>query len=155
MGFSKEHAIIAQNSATVAAALVGPGATVEQFEEVRRQVFNGTLALAGAESVVEAFESPTSVAQAVAAPTYPQAAPAYEPFPQPSPSFDPSGPGGVELKFGKYKGQTIAQVWADPTPDPRSGEPAGRGWLEWAAANTNNDFVKSKIREFLATAARA
>lgn len=152
LSFNKEHAIIAQNSATAAAnivsALIASGSTggadaLSVFDEFRTHIFNGTLTLGGAEMIVETFESPTSVAQAVATPPtrFPDS------FPEPEaaqPSYGGgggggnSGAGGVVLKFGKHRGKTIAQVAQEDA-----------GWLTWASENTNNDFVKNKIREFL------
>jgi hypothetical protein len=154
LSFNKEHAIIAQNSATAAANIVaaqiqaGVGSLdpMAAFDTYRAHIFNGTLTLGGAEMIVETFESPTSVAQAVATPPtrFPDS------FPEPEaaqPSYGGGGNGGsgggngagsVVLKFGKHRGKTIAQV---------SQEDAG--WLTWASENTNNDFVKNKIREFL------
>lgn len=151
LSFNKEHAIIAQNSATAAANIVaaqieaGVGSLdpMAAFDTYRTHIFNGTLALGGAEMIVETFESPTSVAQAVASP--PSRFP--DSFPEPSapePSYggggggNSSGAGGVVLKFGKHRGKTIAQVAQEDA-----------GWLTWASENTNNDFVKNKIREFL------
>ena len=151
LSFNKEHAIIAQNSATAAANIVaaqieaGVGSLdpMAAFDIYRTHIFNGTLTLGGAEMIVETFESPTSVAQAVASP--PSRFP--DSFPEPSapePSYggggggNSSGAGGVVLKFGKHRGKTIAQVAQEDA-----------GWLTWASENTNNDFVKNKIREFL------
>ena len=159
MSFNKEHAIIAQNSATAAAnivsALISAGGLndpLATFDEFRTHIFNGTLTLGGAEMIVETFESPTSVAQAVATP--PNRFP--DSFPEPSapePSYGGNsggggysgggggggnGAGSVVLKFGKHRGKTIAQVAQEDA-----------GWLTWASENTNNDFVKNKIREFL------
>ena len=153
LSFTKEYAIIAQNSATAAAAIYssfGPnGWDKEVYEGIRTDIFNGTLVLAGAESIVETFESPTSVAQVVKETPAPAAA--YNDAPAPS-GFGGGGGGGgfsggggggggagaTVLKFGKHRGKTIAQVAAED-----------RGWLDWAGENTNNDFVKAKIREFL------
>jgi len=152
LSFNKEHAIIAQNSATAAANIVaafiasgniGGADVLTMFDDFRSHIFNGTLALGGAEMVVETFESPTSVAQAVATPPtrFPDS------FPEPSspaPSFGGggggNGAGSVVLKFGKHRGKTIAQVAQEDA-----------GWLTWASENTNNDFVKNKIREFLSS----
>lgn len=136
----RDRSIIAQNAGTTAANLIGSAVqagtlapasldelTVE-FEQLRLAVFNGTLELAGAEMVVETFSGGGGATE---------------------PSFDqpaPSGGGGgskpnadVEVKIGKHKGKTIGQIAAEE-PD----------WLEWAGQNLNNDWLKSRIREFLA-----
>ena len=141
MSFNKDHAIIAQNSATAAATIysaIGPQEwSKEIYEQIRTDIFSGSLALAGAETVVQTFEAPSSVADIAR-----QAAPAGEtPFPPAGGGFSASGggtAGATVLKFGKHRGKTIAQVASE---DP--------GWLDWASQNTNNDFVKTKIREFL------
>lgn len=134
MSFSKDHAIIAQNSATAAAtiyAAIGPQEwTADLYEQIRTDIFNGSIALAGAEAVVQTFESPSSVADI-----------ARDATPQQNSGFSASSggtAGATILKFGKHRGKTIAQVASE---DP--------GWLDWASQNTNNDFVKTKIREFL------
>lgn len=141
MSFSKDHAIIAQNSATAAATIysaIGPQEwNKDLYEQIRTDIFSGSIALAGAETIVQTFDAPSSVADIAreAAPT---------------PQYGGNGGGGgfsasgggtagaTVLKFGKHRGKTIAQVASE---DP--------GWLDWAAQNTNNDFVKTKIREFL------
>ena len=136
LSFNKENAIIAQNSATAAAAIVSaiinisgevlPDTIKATFDDIREHIFNGTLALGGTEMVVNAFEAPTSVAEV-----------AYETTGN-NVSVNSGGAGATVLKFGKHRGKTIAQVAVED-----------RGWLDWASQNTNNDFVKNKIREFL------
>jgi hypothetical protein len=142
LSFSKDHAIIAQNSATAAATIysaIGPQEwSKELYEQIRTDIFSGSIALAGAETIVQTFDAPASVADIAR-----EAAPAGEkPFPQSNGGgFSASGggtAGATVLKFGKHRGKTIAQVASE---DP--------GWLDWASQNTNNDFVKTKIREFL------
>lgn len=139
MSFNKDHAIIAQNSATAAATIysaIGPQEwNKDLYEKIRTDIFNGSIGLAGAQSVVEAFESPSSIGD-VARESFsaPSSAPTGD-------SFSASGGGGAGstvLKFGKHRGKTISQVAQED-----------RGWLDWASQNTNNDFVKTKIREFL------
>src|SRR5689334_1917137 len=66
-GYVREASIVAQNSgyhaAAMTVALINNGAVrdaaqaVETFNEIRAEVFNGALALAGAESIVEVLES--------------------------------------------------------------------------------------------------
>lgn len=137
MSFSKDHAIIAQNSATAAATIysaIGPQEwSKELYEQIRTDIFSGSISLAGAETIVQTFDAPASVADIVR-----EAAPAPQ---SNGGGFSASGggtAGATVLKFGKHRGKTIAQVASE---DP--------GWLDWASQNTNNDFVKTKIREFL------
>lgn len=142
----RERSIIAQNAGTTAANIVGAAAglglieastideLLETFDNVRTAVFNGTLAFAGAESVVESFEGGGS--------------------PEPARRSAPSGGGAtsgggrphadVEIKVGKYRGKTIGQVF-DSGAD-------GVSWLEWASETLNNDWLKGRIGEFLAAA---
>jgi hypothetical protein len=139
--FDRDRAITAGNSANVAgqltAALIASGELVGQesvehaFERLHVVVFNSNIGLAGAESVVEAFESPQAEVVSIA-----DRAPAARPAAKPSPSGS-GDPGTVVLKFGKHSGKTIAQVYDE---DP--------GWLEWASESTNNDFIKGRINEF-------
>lgn len=138
MSFNKDHAIIAQNSATAAATIysaIGPQEwNKDIYEQIRTDIFNGSISLAGAEAIVQTFDSPSSVGDIAR-----EAAPA--PQQTGGSGFSASGggtAGATVLKFGKHRGKTIAQVASE---DP--------GWLDWAAQNTNNDFVKTKIREFL------
>ena len=140
MPLDKDKAIIAQNSATAAAAIVAAeisaGRAVDpaaRFDEVRTHIFNGTIALGGAEMVVETFTTPPA-----GVPT--TAAPAAAPAPASSPSVLGGGqdPGTLELKFGKYRGQTVAQVFNSDVE-----------WLKWVAREGNNEFMKGKVREYL------
>lgn len=135
----RDKSIIAQNAGTTAAAIYNAivtgsewrtvGFDAELYDSIRLHVFNGTLELAGAETVVEVFNGPN--------PDYSQ------PVQSTPPSASGSGDhgAGVTLNFGKYKGQTIQQV-AD------SGD-QGVGWLNWVARESNNDFIKKKAAEFL------
>jgi hypothetical protein len=53
---------------------------------------------------------------------------------------DPTAePGSYKLRFGRFKGQTLAQVAATQ---------AGRGWLVWAAANIDGEAGR-QVRNFL------
>ncbi len=135
MSFSKDHAIIAQNSATAAATIysaIGPQEwNKDLYEQIRTDIFSGSIALAGAETIVQTFDAPASVGEIVR-----EAAPQSN-----SGGFSASGggnAGATVLKFGKHRGKTIAQVASEDA-----------GWLDWASQNTNNDFIKTKIREFL------
>lgn len=126
----KDRSIIAQSAGKDAVELVkvifadgGPQEdVVSAYKAIKQAVFNDTLALAGAQSVVETFEGEPSTTQ-TAAPR------------------STSGAGSVEIRSGKHAGKTIAQV-ADEDPS----------YLEWASGNLKNDFLKSRIREFLAAA---
>lgn len=135
----RDKSIIAQNAGTTAANLIASAVSagtlapatvdelVEVFDSVRTSVFNGTLALAGAQSVVESFEG-GSASSAPAASEHPTGG-------GPRPHAD------VEIKFGKFRGKTIAQAHA-----------ADADYVEWLATECNNDFLKSRVREFLAAA---
>lgn len=128
----RDRSIIAQNAGTTAAALYnavhgdGPWDPVA-YDAIRLHVFNGTLELAGATAIVETFSEPSTF-------------PAESGTTVTTTQGSSDNGAGVELKFGKYKGKTIADVAS--TED-------GVGWLNWAAANSNNDFIASKAREFL------
>lgn len=136
----RDKSIIAQNAGSTAAAILTAGVNagaiqprdedelLATYDTIRTSVFNGTFALAGAESVVESFEGGGSSA--------PTSAPA-------------SGGGGggsrphadVEVRIGKYRGKTIGAIHS---------EPEGADWLDWASQNLSNDWLKTRIREFLA-----
>lgn len=143
--YSKERAIAAQNAATAAATLLqGQQVSVEQFEQVRRAIFEGTLSLSGQQ------DAPVSAEQAAVATVteaFPgaQAQPAQQapniPVP-PSNSGGGSDAGGVVIKFGKMKGKTIAQAHAEE-PD----------YVQWLGESSNNDFIKGKVQEFLGSVA--
>lgn len=150
--YDRERAITAGNAANVAGNIVvaliasgnvepSVGAIVGTFQDLHVEVFNSNLALAGAESVVEVFETPEVVSAAAAA------APATQEYSRPTPAASPAGsndPSTVVLKFGKHSGKTIAQVYNE---DP--------SWLEWAGENTRNDFIKGRIAAFYASMASA
>jgi len=135
MPYEKEWAIAAQNAATAAATLLqGTGVTVEVFEDVRRRIFNGTLELAGAESVVEVFEGKAEVAPADANVSQ------FQPRQAKGGSPTAQVAGQTVFKSGKHAGKSIADVYAS-TPD----------YIEWAAENMGrNKFMQDKCREFLA-----
>lgn len=140
----RDRSIIAQNAGTTAANLVASAvaagtlapATIDElvstFDDLRTQVFNGTLSLAGAQSVVESFEgggAPTATSSA------PTSAPAA--------SGGGSRPNAdLEIKVGKYRGKTIGHVFDN--------EDEGDSYLEWMSQNINNDFLRAKVTEFLA-----
>lgn len=129
MSFSKERAIIGQNAATAAASLLsGTGASYEEFEALRTAIAEGSLAFA--DGVIEGVTESA-------------------PRRSGGGGFRSSGGGGgqsndsgagVSLKFGKYQGKTIAEVYA---ADPE--------YVEWLSETSNNDFIKGKTAEFLAS----
>lgn len=128
----RDKSIIAQNAGTTAAAIFNnlydqwdPAA----YDAIRLHVFNGSLELAGVETVVEVFTS---------ADVDPVATRGFD-APAATNGNDDHG-AGVALRFGKYKGQTIAQV--AQTAD-------GVGWLNWAARESNNDFIQKKAKEYI------
>lgn len=128
----KERAIAAQNAASAAATLLaGTGAGMDVFENVRTAIFNGTIALvggAGAQSTAEAVSNIQS--------SFPGAQAVTPPAPQPTQSSDT---GSVVIKFGKYSGKTISQVFSED-PD----------YVTGFLTKSNNDFVKTKVHTFLA-----
>lgn len=133
MPYNKEFAIAAQNAATAAATLYsGTGITVEQFEEVRTAIFNGTVGLAGAESVIEVFEgtaAPAAVSTGTVAASYAPPAPSQ---------VASSGAGDIAFNGGKHQGKTIAQVFNEDA-----------SYIEWAADKMKNSFMQGKCREYL------
>ena len=135
MSYNKEYAIAAQNAATAAATLLGgTGASKEQYDDVREHIFKGTLALAGAESVIVAFEG-ESYAEPQAVST-PQVVQSYAPA---APASGPNELDSFVVNSGKHSGKTFAQIRAE---DP--------GWLTWASDNLKNDFVRRKAQQYLA-----
>lgn len=133
MGYNLDRAIVAQNSATAAAtivaALVGAGVTdavTETFDEVRTHIFEGTLALA--DGIIEGQDVQNT----------PPARSASTPRGGGGNANDAGA--GVRLKFGKYEGKTIAEVYST---DPQ--------YVEWLAETSNNDFIKGKTAEYLAS----
>lgn len=131
MSYNKEYAIASQNAATAAATLLsGTGASYEEFERTRTAIFNGTIHLAGAETIVQVFEAetPSSVtAQQVVQETRSEVTAGG-----PRPNAD------LAVNSGKHAGKTLAQIQA---VDP--------GWLEWASTELRNDFLRTRVKEFL------
>jgi hypothetical protein len=137
---SKDLSIIAQNAGNTAAVVMAP--LVAQsgefdaalFNDIRRAVFDGTFELY-AIGLAE-----TGINQS--APSRPASN---------GSSYASNGGGsrtddhgaGVEIKFGKHKGQTIGDLYA-------SGED-GQSYIEWLADKSNNDFLRTKAQEFLAS----
>ncbi|MGZ4518796.1 MAG: exodeoxyribonuclease X C-terminal domain-containing protein [Mycobacteriaceae bacterium] len=139
MAFSKDRAIIAQNAtgaaATIVAALLSKDDTVEDavalFNTVRTDIFEGSLSLADGviEGQTEAAPRRSSTSR--------------------SPRTTGSGGGrsddagaGVKLKFGKYAGRSIEDVYGEDAE-----------YIEWLADTSNNEFIKGKAGEFLASVA--
>lgn len=135
----RDRSIIAQNAGTTAgnvyAALVANrGDTsfdADEFNAIREVVFNGSLELAGAEIVVRTFTPTTSAGEAV------------EEVRASAASGRPHE--DVTINFGKYKGQTIGQVY--------DGGAQGADYIKWLAESANNDFIKKRAAEFLTVAA--
>ncbi len=138
MAFSKDRLIVAQNSATAAAAIVASMRASDSvegllaaFDEIRSHIFEGSIAFADG-----AIAGQTEVQQAVSNHT---------------PARSGGGGGssdagaGVAFKFGKHSGSTIAEVYAS------TADGAGPSYIEWVSRESNNDFMKAKATEFLAS----
>lgn len=144
MSLDRDMSIIAQNAGTAAgniyAALVknrGDGAfNPEEYEAIRLHVFQGTLELAGAETVVEVFEGDASEKAQPQRPVY-----GTRSNNDNGGGGSGSGSGNIEVKFGKHRGKTISEIYDED-----------EGWLRWAADNANNDFVRKHAQKFLAAA---
>ena len=145
---NKELSIIAQNAGTTAANLLstyyndaspdsGLDSFIETFEEVRRNVFEGILKLAGesavtVDDVVREFPGATAVAGTEAsAPT--------------------GNAGSYKFTTGKYAGKTISEV--DSIPVGGANRDGGRGYLEYYAENGKQDNVVRAVKAYLAAAA--
>lgn len=133
-----ENAVTA--SANLTAALVEAGLLSsvdqarEQFEDFKEDVYTANLEAAGASA-----KAPSALENAEQLVT--QAIPGTSAV---APTTGGGGgqqdPGSLEIKFGKYKGQTIDQVYrADPD------------YIEWIAEKGNNEFVKRIATEYLTT----
>lgn len=159
----KERAIAAQNAATAAATLLGGTGDVAAFEQVRTAIFEGTLRLAvgqppaqsvqqAVQDVQQAFPGAQLVQQGDGYyDSFPQDVPApapqgggYGPPPQQSYADTTAGPnrdaGNTVVKFGKYSGQTIAQIFA-----------TDKGYGDFLADKTNNEFIKSRAQAYRAS----
>lgn len=126
----KDRSIIAQSAGKDAAELVkasGPypdiAAAIEAYQEAKTAVFNSTLALAGAESIVQAVEGAGTATRQ-------------------GEGGGNASVGSLVVNSGKHKGKTLDAINAE---DP--------SWLTWAGANLNNPFLKGKVNEYLAQAA--
>lgn len=135
----RDLSIIAQNAGTTAsniyAALVANRGDMvfdpAEYAGIREAVFNGTLELAGSEAVARAFVPTTTASEAVG--EVRAAASASRPHEN------------VTINFGKYRGQTIGQVYDS------NGQ--GAEYIKWLAESANNDFIKKRAAEFLTVAA--
>lgn len=150
--FSKEAAIIAQNAGTTAAALIerlnvtydSVEDLVADFESIRSAVFNGTISLAGAETVIDVFEAgERNNRGGFGGGNRNGGGAGGRYFSKGSQGGGggnhPEDPGDIVVNFGKHRGKTISSI-ADEDPE----------WLEWAADNCSNTFIKNKIKQFQA-----
>lgn len=133
--------------------LQGTGADLETFELFRQAIYQGTtdLALGGpATSVAAAVQTvqntfPGAEVQGSIAPVQP-AVTAPPPVHQPSPAYAQApaapgqGDGGLVVNFGKYRGETIAGIFAK---DP--------GYGDFLADKSNNEYVKTRAAAYRAS----
>lgn len=142
MSYNKETAIAAQNAGTTAAVISGPfdpqseswESYKARYVQARELVFQGTLEMAGAETVVQHFEPGTH---------QPVLDQSHQPQQQQNDHSAPQGGGGgglgsFKVKGGKYDGMSFDDV-AQTNP----------GWFNWAAGNLNNDYLKGKVLSYL------
>lgn len=133
MGFNKDRAIIAQNSATAAATIVaalvaaGDPSAVDAFEDIRTSIYEGTLDLAGGTPSDEAPRGNGGGRRSFGGRR------------NGGGNADDAG-AGVVVKFGKFAGKTISEVYDE---DPE--------YVEWLAESSTNAFIKSKATEYLAS----
>lgn len=133
MGFNKDRLIVAQNSATGAATIVASlGLTdaveaVEAFDAIRTHIFEGSLALSNGD--IEGQDAPAPRSSGGS----------YKKSSGGGGQSNDAG-AGVSLKFGKYAGKTIEDVYST---DPE--------YITWLADTSNNDFIKGKASEYLAS----
>ncbi len=127
MAFSKDRLIVAQNSATATATIIASMdfQSVEEvlmaFDAIRTHVFEGSLDLAdGVIAGQTEVEQRTSNASASTG------------------GGSSDGGAGIALKFGKYQGSTIGEVYAKDAK-----------YIDWLASTSNNEFIKGKCAEFL------
>lgn len=130
--FNKDRAIIAQNSATAAAAILANMTTdsledtLALFDAVRTHIFEGSLALA------ESNEPTTTASTGFGN---------RGGFTKPSNGGGSNDAGaGVVMKFGKYAGRSIGDVYETDSD-----------YIVWLSEKSNNDFLKTKATEFLAS----
>lgn len=129
---NRDASIIAQNSGGHAANIYGSiiavrgddGFDPDLYKDIVSTVFSTALELAGSDVVLEKFDNADQA---------------------PAPTSGGGGGGsdhgaGVTLNFGKHRGKTIAQAYSE---DPE--------WIQWASENSNNNFIRGKISEYLAS----
>lgn len=134
----RDLSIIAQNAGSTAAAIyanfAGPEFDVTLYNSIRQAVFDGTKVLAeggnlAAATVARHFDSTDAVA-------------AVEEIRESASASRPNE--DVEINFGKHRGKTIGAIY-DSGKD-------GKEYIEWLGEKSNNDFIKSRVRQFLAAA---
>jgi hypothetical protein len=148
--FNKEASIVGQNAGSTAASLmaayVASGAnygTLDDFladyNAIRTDVMNGSIALAGAEGFIEAFGSAPAPAPA-------RGGGGGRSFGGGNQRRSSGGGGGgnsdpstIEVNFGKYRGVTLGTIQAD---DPE--------YLDWLEENANSDWLRNKVTELKA-----
>lgn len=158
MGFTTELAIIAQNSATAAATIVAATVTpdlsdddiIEFFDRVREHIFESSVMLAGAESVVEVMENPPKKSwggnkgggRSSGGSSRGGSKSGGRSNSRPAPSTDiADDPADTELSFGKYNGKTLGYI-------ARKDE----GYLEWLAENAQEEALRDAATEVLEAA---
>lgn len=137
MAYNKDLAILAQNSGGIAANLVGIIAigamdddretVLQAFEDIRERVFNGALALAGAESADD-VPAATTRSRGSYAPRNVNG----------GGGGNTTSPAETVVNFGKYKGMTLGSI-QDSDPE----------YVEWLAEKGNNPFIKRLAGELL------
>lgn len=145
--YNKDAAIAAQNAGSTAAVLLPVvlqfasdvetvDDVVELYNTLRTEVFNGTLALGGAEAFVEAVES-SPQPQRGGGRSFPRRA-------------SGGGNGGASgnadpsetvINFGKNQGKTLGAIYAE-------GED-GESYINWLAENATNAFIARMAQELL------
>jgi hypothetical protein len=135
--FNKDAAIIAQNATAPAAALAAAiinanpdhvtttESALALFDQVREHIYNGSLMLAGVESVVEFLDATPARREPAA-------------HGGGGGSRNNGDAGSVAFNMGKHKGKTIAEVHNE-APD----------YLTWAVENMRNDYMVKQIRAYL------
>lgn len=138
MGFSKDHAIIAQNSATGAAAIVAQmqtnnlEETLALFDAVRTHIFEGTLVLSERSDVTTPATGTFTKKSFERSGNSGTSANGYT---------DDAG-AGIIMKFGKYAGRSIGDVYESDSE-----------YITWLSEKSNNDFLRNKATEFIASRA--
>lgn len=152
--FSKDAAIIAQNAGTTSAALLerlnvsydSVEDLLADFDQVRDAVFQGSISLAGAETVLDVFEYSEND-KSKSRGGYNRGGSSSGGGNRQATSDGGGGsnggaPGDTELNFGKHRGKTISDVYDEDSE-----------YVEWLAEKANSTFVKRQAREFLKNAA--